>query len=139
MAPSLVKNRGRILKANSHRHARHDKTVLSVSRPLRRCELNSRQLKTVVDGKLGSLNTLIAIVQFTPARHRHDMDRTVLCLAGGVNWPLGTRYRGEVHVYSLCERDAIRSEMYNALVYSSAVVRWCEVMSWPSGTDLLQR
>jgi len=65
------------------------------------------------------------------------MDRTVLCLAGGVNWPLGTRYKGDV--YSLYETDAIRSEMYNALVYSSAVVRWCEVMSWPSGTDLLQR
>jgi len=32
----------RPLKASSHRHARHDKTVLSVSRPLRRCELDSR-------------------------------------------------------------------------------------------------
>jgi len=32
-------------------HARHDKTVLSVSRPLRRCELDSRQLKTVADRK----------------------------------------------------------------------------------------
>jgi len=31
---------------------RHDKTVLSASRPLRRCELdNSRQLKTVADRK----------------------------------------------------------------------------------------
>jgi len=30
---------------------RHDKTVLSVSRPLRRCELDSRQLKTVADRK----------------------------------------------------------------------------------------
>jgi len=39
------------LKTNSHRHARHDKTVLSVSRPLRRCELDSRQLKTVADRK----------------------------------------------------------------------------------------
>jgi len=28
------------VKANSHRQARHDKTVLSVSRPLRRCELS---------------------------------------------------------------------------------------------------
>jgi len=37
-----------IIEANSHRHARHDKTVLSVSRPLRRCKLDSRQLKTVV-------------------------------------------------------------------------------------------
>jgi len=39
------------LKANSRRDARHDKTVLSVSRPLRRCELDSRQLKTVADRK----------------------------------------------------------------------------------------
>jgi len=28
-------------KTNSHRLARHDKTVLSLSRPLRRCELDS--------------------------------------------------------------------------------------------------
>jgi len=28
------------VKANSYRHTRHDKTVLSVSRPLRRCELS---------------------------------------------------------------------------------------------------
>jgi len=41
-------------KTNSHRHARHDKTVLSVSRPLRRCELDSRQLKTVADRNLKS-------------------------------------------------------------------------------------
>jgi len=34
------------LKANSH-----DKTVLSVERPLGRCELDSRQLKTVADRK----------------------------------------------------------------------------------------
>jgi len=39
------------LKANSHRHARHDKTVLSLSRPLPRCELDFRQLKTVADRK----------------------------------------------------------------------------------------
>ena len=39
------------VKASSHFHARHDKTVLSVSRPLRRCELDSRQLKTDADRK----------------------------------------------------------------------------------------
>ena len=39
------------LKANSHLHARHDKTVLCVSRPLRWCELDSRQLKIVADRK----------------------------------------------------------------------------------------
>ena len=37
------------LKATSHRHATHDKTVLSVSRPIRRRELDSGQLKTVAD------------------------------------------------------------------------------------------
>jgi len=92
-------NNGWTLKANSHRHARHDKTVLSVSRTLRRCELDSRQLKTVADRKFWNLNTLIAIVQFTPprkTRHRQDCfvvsgvavwtesarppDRCVLCL-----------------------------------------------------------
>ena len=36
---------------NSHRQARPDKTALSVSRPLRRCELYSRQLKTVAARK----------------------------------------------------------------------------------------
>jgi len=39
-------------KANSHCHARHNKTVLSVLRPLRWCELDSRQLRTVTDRKL---------------------------------------------------------------------------------------
>ena len=39
------------VKANSLHHARHDKTVLSVSCPLWRCELDSRQLKTVADRK----------------------------------------------------------------------------------------
>ena len=38
-------------RANSHRLARHDKTVLSVSCPLRRRELDSRQLKTVAGRK----------------------------------------------------------------------------------------
>ena len=37
------------LKANLHRHARHNKTVVSVSCPPRRCELDCRQLKTVAD------------------------------------------------------------------------------------------
>ena len=39
------------LKANSHRHATHDKTVLSASCLHRRCELDSRQLTTVADRK----------------------------------------------------------------------------------------
>jgi len=55
----------------SHRHARHDETVLSVSRLLRWCELDSRQLKDCHRQKMWSLNTLIAIVQFTAARNAH--------------------------------------------------------------------
>ena len=42
------------IKANSHRHARHDKSVVFVSRPLRQRELNSRQLRTVADRSLNS-------------------------------------------------------------------------------------
>jgi len=68
------------IKANSHRHARHDQTILSVSRPLQRCELDSRQLKTVADRKFVlSLNTFIAIVQFTLAHEtRRRQDRLVV-------------------------------------------------------------
>ena len=38
-------------KSNSHRRAGHDKTVLSVSLPLRWCELDSRQLRTIAGRK----------------------------------------------------------------------------------------
>ena len=58
------------IKANSHHHARQDKTALSVSRPLRKSELDSRQLKTVADK---SDDTFIAIVQFTLA---HQLNST---------------------------------------------------------------
>ena len=62
-------------RRNSHRHARPDKTVLYVSCLRRRCEFDSRQLKTVAGRKKWSLNTLIAILQFTPpcqTRHRQN-------------------------------------------------------------------
>jgi len=39
------------LTPNSHRQARHDRTVLSVSRLPRRCDLDSRRLTTVDDRK----------------------------------------------------------------------------------------
>jgi len=42
------------VKLNSHRHARYDETVSSVSSPLWRCELDSRQLETVADKSLKS-------------------------------------------------------------------------------------
>ena len=74
------------LKADSHRHARHVKTVLCVSRPLRRWELDSRQLKTVADRK-----SEVWTRQWRLSNsHRHAAhDRTVLsCLGGGVNWAL---------------------------------------------------
>ena len=81
----------RCVKSNSHCHARHDKTVLSVSRTLRRCELDSRQLQTVADRKVSSLNTLRAIVQFTPSHQtRHRQGRVLPYLAGDVNWALDT-------------------------------------------------
>ena len=77
------------IKANSHRHAIHDKTFLSVSRPLRRCELDSRQLKTVADGKF-EVWTRSEQWSNSHQHTRHDTHRTVLsCLAGGVNWALG--------------------------------------------------
>ena len=65
----------------SHRHhARHDQTVLSVSRPLRRCELDSRQLRTVADRKF----EVWTRSEQSSNSHRHtghDTDRTVLsCL-----------------------------------------------------------
>ena len=61
---------GRRVKANSHRHARHDKAVLSVSRPLRRCELDSRQLKTVADRKfeIGTRSEQSSNLHGTPDR-----------------------------------------------------------------------
>ena len=69
-----------MLKANSHLHARHDKTVLSVSRPLRRCELDFRQLKTVAERKFDVWTR--SEQSSNSHRHtRHDADRTVLsCL-----------------------------------------------------------
>jgi len=63
---------------NSHRHARHDKTVLSVSRPLRRCELDSRQLKLTPTENLKSEH-VHSNRPFTSAHQtRHRQDRLVL-------------------------------------------------------------
>ena len=69
------------IKANSHRHARHGKTVLCVSRPLRRCELwfpdNSR-LSPTENMKSENVHSSGPI---SHRRTRHDIDRTVLsCL-----------------------------------------------------------
>jgi len=76
------------LKANSHRHAGHDKTVLSLSCPIRRCKLYSRQLKTVAD-RTFEVRTRSEQSSNSQRHNRHDADRTVLsCLAGGVNWAL---------------------------------------------------
>jgi len=58
----------RRVKANSHRHARHDKAVLSVSRPLRRRELDSRQLETVADRKFEVWTRQIRSGQFSSVR-----------------------------------------------------------------------
>jgi len=83
------------LIANSYRHARHDKTVLSVSRPLRRHELDCRQLVTVADRK-SEVGTRSDSRPIHIGHTRHDTDRTVLSfLAGGVNWVLGREPVGE--------------------------------------------
>jgi len=59
-----------------------------VSRPLRRCELASRQLKTVADRKF-EVWTRSEQSSSSHRHSRHDTDRTVLsCLAGGVNGAL---------------------------------------------------
>ena len=77
------------IEANSHHQTRHDNTVLSVSRPLRRCELNSRQLNTVADRNLKSEHVQSNRPIYTRAPDT-TQDRTVLwCLAGGVSWALG--------------------------------------------------
>jgi len=78
----------RRLIANSHRHARHDETVLSASRSLRRCEMDSRQLKTVTHRqKKNEVGTRSEQSSNSHRHIRHNTDRTVLsCLAGGVNW-----------------------------------------------------
>ena len=72
-----------LVKATSHRHAKHNKTVWSVSplsRPLRLCELDTRHTKTqdCRQQKIWNLNTLIALSNSYPI---HDTDKTVLsCL-----------------------------------------------------------
>ena len=89
--------------ANSHRHARHDKTVLSVSRQRRRCELDSRQLKTVADRK-SEVRTRPEQSSNSHRNTRHDADRTVLsCLAGGVNWALGFGVTGLAAATCCCD------------------------------------
>ena len=66
---------GKLLKANSHRNAGRDKTVLSVSRPLRWwCELDSRQLATVGDRKfeVRTRSEQSSSDRQHQTRHRHD-------------------------------------------------------------------
>ena len=101
--------------ANSHRHARHDKTVLSVSRPRRRCELDSRQLKTVADRKSEvCMSTFRAIVQFTPQRQtRRRQDRLVV---SGGGCELGIRvssYRVSIGHRAFC---AAVTSVWNTLL-----------------------
>ena len=84
---STLETRGPLslsLDANSHRHARRDKTVSSVSRPLRRCELDSRQLRRL--SPTDRTYDVRTRSQLSSSSHRHDRDRTILsCLAAGVN------------------------------------------------------
>ena len=73
------------LKANSHRRARHDKTVLSVSRPLRRCELDSRLLRTVAEGKSG-VWTHSEQLSNSHRHARHDPDWSCFVVSGVAVW-----------------------------------------------------
>ena len=59
-------------EADSHRHTRRDKTVLSVSRPPRRCELDSRQLKTVADRTFEDWTRSEQSSDSHQTRHRQD-------------------------------------------------------------------
>jgi len=81
------------LNANSHGHARHDKAVSPVSRPLRRCELYSRQLKTVArpieNLKPGHVQSSRSIPTGTPDTTQTGPSCRVWC--GGVNWALRRR------------------------------------------------
>ena len=64
--------------------ARRDKTVSSVSRPLRRCELDSRQLRRL--SPTDRTYDVRTRSQRSSRSRRHDRDRTILsCLAAGVN------------------------------------------------------
>jgi len=99
---SSLQRRGSVT-INSHRHARHDQTVLSVSRPLLRCELDSRQHKTVVDRKFD------VWTRSEQSSNSHDADRTVLsCLAGSVNWALGCGCTYKIFKRSCCSTDSER-------------------------------
>ena len=79
--------------SHSHRHARHDKTISSVPRPLRRCELDSWQLRTVADRKF----EICSRSQQSSNSHRHtryDTDRTVLsCLVWRCELDIADRTR----------------------------------------------
>ena len=115
------------VKANSHRHVRHDKTVLSVSRPLRRCELDSRQLKTVADRKFYKVWTRSGQSSYSHRHSRHVTDRTVLsCLAGGVNWALaGKAMRSVVSVCPssvICFQSVFRTNWRLTWIYACVLV-----------------
>ena len=63
------------LQAKSHHHAKHDKTVLSVSRRVRFGGVNC----IPDNSRLSPTENLIAIAQFTPPRQtRHRQDRLVV-------------------------------------------------------------
>jgi len=86
-----LQHRGRVA-ANSHRSARHDETVLSVSRPLRFGGVNwipdNSRLSPTENLRSEHIQSNRTIYT------RHDTDRTVLSrLADGVNWTLAKLVR----------------------------------------------
>ena len=107
------------IKANLHRHARHDKAVLYVSRPPSVAWTGFPTMQVRRRQTIWSLNTFRAIVQFTSARQtRHGQNRLVVsgvavwiestrrsrdpihtdwtvlsCLAGAETWALAALWR----------------------------------------------
>ena len=75
----LTRNYSRSLMPNSHRHTRHDKTVLSVSCLVRQCELDNCSERV----QISNTNFLSATVLSCRESNSHcqsgrDTDKTVL-------------------------------------------------------------
>jgi len=107
------------VKANSHRHARHGKTVLYVSRPLRRCELDSGQLKSVANRKF-EVWTRSEQSSHLRQHTKRNTDRTVLsCLLWQceLSQPDHPTSAFSVRVFRTAVRppDALRRETHQVL------------------------
>ena len=116
------------VKANLHRRARHDKTVLSALRPLQWCQLDSRQLKTVAERKFEAWTR--SEQSSNSHRHtRHDTDRTVLsCLVWRCELSI-SKHRTLRH----CAVCALTNADEPARLYLNCTVKLtivCSMVSW---------